>query len=653
MPIAYRNQITKTFRDNAIRSVLLIDDDYSPYPELASHQKHLLDKLYEISNRYLEVSESDNNTQNNDNIRKMVADFNNLKNLTKNSFDSFKRTHVAEQFVKFFHGEQCICDVEKQTQNLNPEKVRKSDLIILDYCLSGTDATKSLELLRELSTNKHLNLVVVYTNQPLNNVWLEIASTLRSSKSINTADFFDEQSLAIWDDADDVFQDNWTPLSRDHQIRYILGHEEEIIHVVKELFWSDIQNSDDFDANLHKEPTDQILRYFCELDIRKNNKLPNDFKNAQIHGSDELWIQSGEVFITLCEKKGETAEEIAQEPRTVWDKLSAALHDWYPSFYRVALSELQNRIEDSNFAMSKALNKAQHEQIALLWSILKENPDNQLNISEGMLSHLLQDISKELLRRDDNAASKFLKDVANSVSENIPDYIAWKKSDPEPHNKFIKTIIQIAKTNFRESLEPFDLEYCQNIAHAFNELISTQDELPRHITTGTILVSDNKKDWFVCVTPSCDTVPEQMANDHVRAMSPHRQLTFIKLIKEDTLSNGLKVAAQSSHIFVKDLEGKRIALRAINEFTKQPYLVELIVEDHASPLTNQGKNVTAITTVQKKKNKGTLIFKKCTLFPVAQLKPDYAARLQAIQSHHLGRIGVDYATVDLSLPEQE
>lgn len=55
---------------------------------------------------------------------------------------------------------------------LDRDKVRKSDLIVLDYYLQNTNVTAnpaefSLKLIDELSESKHMNIVVVYTKRIL------------------------------------------------------------------------------------------------------------------------------------------------------------------------------------------------------------------------------------------------------------------------------------------------------------------------------------------------------------------------------------------------------------------------------------------------------------------------------------------------------
>lgn len=659
MPAAYKEQITKTFRDDAIRSVLLIDDEYNPYTELSQKQQTLINDLQKIVPTLTDGEQPPKVPEDAEAAKQALSAIYNKLDILRNSSntisDSFKRTSVAAEFVKFFHDEKYICDVEKQISHLNPEKVRKSDLIILDYCLSDNDPSMTLKLLRELSTSKHLNLVVIYTNQPLNIVWLEVASTLRSLKSLDPQDYFlnDHVSLEHWKTAGSAYTDNWTPISRKQQVKLILDSDNSVIQDIKVQFWQDIQENDNFDEDAHKEPTDAILCYLAEKDIRGNNSPTDGDVISPVNGQDELWIQCGEVFIALCEKKNSTQEEIESQPLEVWKTLEKALHSWYPNFYRVVLSELQNRIEDSNFSMSKILGKPEHEQVSLLWSILKEHPDKQLSISEVILHHLLLDISSELLHCDDKAAPNFIKKVANSVAEAIPEFVRLEKSTPQLHHDFLKEALEVSQSNFKDNNEEFNTEFCLNVAHAHNELISTQRNLPNYITTGTILKSGEGKNtrWYVCVTASCDTVPEQLNDDCASMLAPHRLLTFVTL-KSENLLDALKLADQSSHIFVRDGEN-RVALRVVGKDSKQPKSVKFIIRYHETVLDKNGKEAISFKTNRKPHSPalGKITENKRILLPIRQLKPAYAARFQAIQSHHEGRIGVDYSPADFSESE--
>ena len=136
----YNNLIKKTFCENAIRTVLLIDDQYSPYAKLVSDVKnaHNLEEL------------------------KSLLDF----------------SERAAGIQQFFEEKKLICDISDGFTNFDPEKARKSDLIILDYYLEGNEPRKTVEILNELLISNHMNLVILYTNKELDESWLQVICSL-------------------------------------------------------------------------------------------------------------------------------------------------------------------------------------------------------------------------------------------------------------------------------------------------------------------------------------------------------------------------------------------------------------------------------------------------------------------------------------------
>ncbi|HGF7517368.1 TPA: response regulator receiver domain, partial [Vibrio cholerae] len=175
MPELYRNKIVEAFRDNAIRSVLLIDDEYLPFEKLVTSHTSFYENLDSIS-KALEASSEQ---------KEMYQEkLGQLRARLDEASGYLMRSEVAKDFVSFFHGKRLICDVEDRTDNLDKDKVRKSDLIVLDYYLQKPEVTSnpaeySLKLIDELSESKHMNIVVVYTKEDLDSVWFEVAATLR------------------------------------------------------------------------------------------------------------------------------------------------------------------------------------------------------------------------------------------------------------------------------------------------------------------------------------------------------------------------------------------------------------------------------------------------------------------------------------------
>ena len=156
----YNSLVTQTFCDNAIRSVMMIDDEFLSYPALLERLKNnntTSDKIIENSSR-------------------------------------------ASELEKFFQSKNILCDIDNSAEHAQWDKIRKSDLIIIDYHLENDSPKKTLEILNDLQTSQHMNLAVVYTNEPLETVWKQIASSL--VKKYKTSDVLLELEI---DELDEIW----------------------------------------------------------------------------------------------------------------------------------------------------------------------------------------------------------------------------------------------------------------------------------------------------------------------------------------------------------------------------------------------------------------------------------------------------------------
>ena len=122
--------------------------------------------------------------------------------------DRFSETERAQALYKMFRIQNVLCDIANNAEELSVgvlDRIRKSDLVVLDYHLSNTDhtdASEAIRILAQLADSKHFNLVVVYTKQTdLNAVWIEIATNLHGGW-IKPLEVFKESEdlFAVWDD---------------------------------------------------------------------------------------------------------------------------------------------------------------------------------------------------------------------------------------------------------------------------------------------------------------------------------------------------------------------------------------------------------------------------------------------------------------------
>lgn len=627
MSVVYKNKIVQAFRDNAIKSALFIDDEYLPYEDLVKSQTEFNNFLESIAKKLALKSEKEPSSEAL------------LQEILENN-QQIKRSTTAADFVEFFHNKKLICDVENQTDNLDKDKVRKSDLIILDYHLLNTAITDnpaelSLKLVRELSNSKHMNMVVIYTKEELSKVWLELAATLRGSPDRDVSIFLEDQELiSQWNSYCEDWLEEWRLIaSVPNQVKFLIN-ELDINEIVSELQQACSEKG-------YEEPNKRHVEWLLEEDIRNYNKNNFQPSASEIHGSKELWLQAGDVFIVLCSKTQLTAESETRDttPEEVWQQVETALFDWYPSFYRVVTSELQNQIEDANLSMEKVLSKGHVEQIAYLWGVLRVNTDSRNNSSKDLINSLMEDVVNKI--QSDEGLINFVNETAENIKSPMPSY---GETDPTRNKDYLQEIISVGHENQKALYGEVDKEFRCSVVHAYNMQISIEKEWPKFISTGVLVKDiDIEGDYYVCIAPSCNTVPNQMTGLVVERMTPHRPMRFIKL-KEKKIADSLEKAHQSDIIFIRDSE-KRLAL-SVFEKGALPTIVQGVIIDHdTNYIDSEGhKEVQFLETHIETKQLITVTKK---LKPLAKLKPGFASRYQNTQFLYESRIGVDLVSANM------
>ncbi|OBU33926.1 hypothetical protein CTM76_02220 [Photobacterium phosphoreum] len=636
MSVIYKKKIIEAFRDNAIKSALLIDDEYLPYEEMAS-------KYLDITNRLSELNERININSNNVSINfQQYLDF--VNEIASSATENFMYSGKAKSFVKFFHSKQLICDVENGTDTLDKEKIRKSDLIVLDYHLKDSaqpnPAEYSLNLINELSRSKHMNMIVVFTREDLNDVWLEIASTLRGTEltPVNTLFSDDHSLLSEWRENHYEWSEIWSQIiDKKTEGKYLTG-SCDICSLLNEM------------KNLCRdqylvEPQYRHVKYLLEQSVAQYNKNSHQYSNVMVHGENKLWLQAGDVFVVLCEKrkKNESSDDwVDTTPEGLWDRIEEALIDWYPSFYRVITSELQNQIEDANLSMEKVLSKEVTEQIAALWGVLRVPEEQRIGASKELLINLLTDVVDKV--QNSSELLSFIQDTANNFSKNnLPNYVD-RNSNPQGHTTYLKNVLDAAKENQKGFDITVDSEFRCNVLHAYNEQISTERELPNHISTGLILKDTAESEYYLCIAPSCNTVPKQNTGLIAKRMAPHRPMRFIKLDNQtNKLANCLKDAHQSNVIFISD-DNKRLALSIFPDKIDTPTIEQGVVINHDEELIENG-GTKAVQFIDVNQNK-ELVVKTKHLKPIAKLRASFTSRYQNTQLQYEARIGVDLVSAN-------
>lgn len=565
---AYNNLITETFCENAIRTVMLIDDEHIPYSKLVNYVK-------------------DGNIIQAETIDKLTQ---------------------ASELQRFFEEKELICDISDGFTNFNADKARKSDLIILDYFLENNEPRKTVEILEQLAKNDHLNLVVLHSNQDLDISWLQVSANLIGgiSSDFDSIIANNEHALEFWNNATEdgtEIPETWTALIKQSDLENYILEKKPSKATIRELI-----NLIGTDNRQHRC---EVYNCLCSyvLNKHKDNILNNEKTTLDVNGSlKDKWLKIGNVFICFSSKSENNTGEL------VYSALKESLVNWKPNYFRLISSEIQNKLENKGIPISNFNEQQYYTQAGWLWKILSSS--EPLKIQE-LLDKNWKNISEKLIH--DGHLFKFSQNVLNCFND-FPQNTGEKACTD--------TQINYACTHTSDSISI----NAERVVHELNKSLSMKAVTSSYITTGMILkleTQDKLDKWYVCVSPACDCVPSQNNTTMFKRLAP--QFKPIKLLELTNIAQkkALSRATEGKCIFIDDNTTLQVG--------SSPNIEYILSHNNTDGLEEFTYKASFIEV------NGDVLSTPCsTLIAYAQLKEEYAAKLQAMASHHVGRIGVDF-----------
>ncbi|ELQ3995198.1 hypothetical protein RNP97_004511 [Enterobacter bugandensis] len=370
-----------------------------------------------------------------------------------------------------------------------------SDLLILDYHLDGEDSgycKKSIDIIKNLSENRHFNIVAVHTKGydgqkgSVNEVLIDIITSLQKRPAISIL------NEKIKSKVDDVL-DEWEidePGIRDELIGsistidllfLILKHETELCsgnfqNEILDVFYGIYEGRPD-NINIQKP---LILKWIISKKLEKYADQFND-KTSKFFdwgiNKNCNWIKTEDLFITVLGKKDTPISEIPNQ-------LLEALSDSKPHPHKLILSKLRSEIESNgSYAASNILNK-RFLQAAWLKELLLNKDDNAIKTAAWQaVTKLWEELAYEIKVGLDQFTINLVQDL--------------KKID-SPLDYFID------KSTLADELE--------QIKHA-NCFSCSKKITSHHLVTGHVL--EFKNNHWLCLTPMCDLVPGQKSGDNL------------------------------------------------------------------------------------------------------------------------------------------
>lgn len=571
--IKYEDLVHKTFCKNAIRSVMMIDDEFIPYSSLIQS----LSEGQQISPSMIQSSQR------------------------------------AAALESFFQNEKILCDLDDSAKHLEVDRIRKSDLLIIDYHLENQNPKKTIEILSGLKNSPHFNLAIVYTNEPLETVWKQITASLTTPKNVHDRiEELDNDKLTdFWEDniENEVRTNSGLfTLTKDEYLEYLFN--EKIPHRLKK------------ELAKHNEIKSQIkllAPLICDYQVQLNQIYKsNENNNPTIFGdkSGTLWIQSRNIFICVHKKN----DDFENDPQRILETLIKSLVDWKPSYYQLIQSEIQNQIEAESMSFNVIHQNDSFGQAAWLKEILRCKDDESMN---GKIKTIYSSLAEDLFFRfsQNNKLADFIKNIFNTYKDEFSQ-IPFEESNLEVFCAKKMGIIMNSDTS-------------KDMYHALNMNLSSKNYREKHISTGTVLFDEKNHHWYLCVSPACDMVPTQETAPINKRLTPHRMIQVLKLFNVDA-EEALENATRSKYIYAYE-DNKRLYFSVTNPETDLPVSDYLVILNYATKLDERYHE--AITF---KANGENIDKVPISLKLKSQLRTGYAERFQNMASHHSGRIGVDF-----------
>lgn len=579
----YDSAVVETFRKNSLRTVFLVDDSFPKYSDMAVEKYR----------------------------------------------DTFKEWERAQHLYKAFHDLHLPCDIENSFEPGDEkmiERLRKCDLIVLDYLLDGNDPAKSIEILRRLAESRHFNTVVVYTKEKLDDVWLHIAASLRPDLKYSPYATAHEAEAAWWEIQEPA---EYVALVSGS------GMAAFLTSGLARVDWKETKKIKDFlkeklgGAELNRN-------VLCEMVYRKavdGKRLPapaghggETASSRSLQGRfDEgtpRWLQCRGCFIALAAKV-----EDADEADQLLSGLDNALLDWKPNFLQILVSEIQNDLELEHVAADPHMFSDVVRQVGLSHYLLQqlEAEDDPDSAIESMIDRIVETLRSKMSAETKlrEFAGRVLADLRAGLGDGI-------KSADAVENA----------TKFAHALErPDDI----NAMSRLNAFLSTEPFARSRITTGSVFKSGDDGFWMVA-SPACDlTGREPGGQKWMKELHPVRSFMAVRLSTADNLKTALKVANHGKHAFVIH-DGQPISLTVLNDKTSAPDTEVFFAADAGRVSKFEGRAIFAAHRIIR--NNAVPEFSPSADFTViGQLRPAYANRILQMTGLHLARIGIDFFTV--------
>ena len=500
----FADAVERTFRDDAIRTAVLIDDQF--------------------------------------------PDYLGMRDATD---EEFKEIDRAKNIYAFMHRKGLICDIQNWRRPGDADmdlldKIRKSDLILLDYEL-GAGPKTALEMLRHLAVSPHFKLVVLYTAEAWVRVALAAAVAMRGLALAAPTLTPTPQLLEAAEDLLGQFREiDATGLSE-----YLTSGDIPWAADLREAM-----QKAQIEPKYLKPLADHIARrWTASLFDQFTPAGPELSLHCAVEDPARMWIQCGNCFVAIVAKIPAAVAE--NEGDYVWRQLGEALRAWRPNLYRLILSEIQNALELEAVVDHEAwLNDDLCLGLGLYLLESEAAAEGRVPPSdvEGSTQNLV-DRFVDLIRRRIAFYPRITGTAAELLNAKLTTAVG-----PSNHEKNARHVRarELAHVSARRKTD-----WQGKVLPTVNAFMVSDEFRGAHITTGTVLRGSDGTHWL-CASPACDLVP--------RASAP----VMVQLIRLVIERAPREKFSPGEYVIIGSLDGP-VIMRALEVKTRQPSLAVLIL----------------------------------------------------------------------------
>ena len=585
MTDSYDTFIEKAYVE-PIRSVLIVDDDYPTYSDIlaAAGPGEVVEKEWRKSP---------------DRVRELVRQFRDRD--TPLLLDIHDGQNVPERGAK---------EVARH--------LHQSDLLVLDYELDRTregDGSRAIEILRNIASNRHFNLVIIYTSLELDKVFQEVRiGLLSATQDLTGAGTRVEAEAAqrLLDEAEgklERFEDKLLAsigeeayLEYRREPRQVVGKMEEAEQPFAGFHALCV------DVGLDEDDRGRLLMYAL---LMREKGLAKSLGSNHVGEfawalTEPYWIQSGSIFIAFAHKG---------EHDNLLRRLMQALSGWKPTPSRLFLSRLRAEMDEQGVPIQEHV-LARRRALAFWYSRLLDAK------SEVRLQYIAESVKWH--------AELLFDQVIPSVSDFADELVQFENSNGESSK-------QVCNRRFEIDLNEPAEKTAALIEH--NVLACSRPPGGRHLTTGHIFQSG--EDYWVCLSPACDLVPGQGGAERRDRFGEWLPLIAVKLHRHDRAVPKSDEINEGRCVFL-NLDGREDkSYLFTSRRNAQPVLSFVYAKNRGlfSPDTSETRMLTVGWT---RSANGSLNFVEQEVHIVGQLRYEYALNLLHKLAGSLSRVGLDF-----------